>query len=738
MKRKVGRIVLGMALLLLAAGQVMAHPAPTLNEGAHCAPDASSTDLSAQTAAFEQILEDLRLLLKIPGMSAAIVKDQEVVWAEGFGYADLETMREATPDTPYELASLTKPFASTVLLQLVEQGEVDLDDPISKYGIRLKSPDEIRVRHLLSHTSEGVPGSYFSYHGYRYGHLTRVIDQASGQSFGTLLMENIVEPLAMVDSVPIVRLDEPEYDHIAAKLTKPYQLDQDLQVVSGIYEDHFATSVGLVSTVLDVAKYDIALDKNLLIGPETKEVAFTPTALASGEPAPYGLGWFVQDFQGTRLIWHYGNNPPSFSTLVLKVPEHGLTLIVFANTANLSAPFPLGLGDVMYSPAAVAFYKLFVLDLDPSLDIAWDADVDDVVAQLEATQDAGYGEIFKRELFSRYRIHDYFNQSALADRSIEAYMGAYADVEPGELKDRPLIAKIEGVGNGAYAIVEFTLERDTLVQVEGTGEQIAGRFWDYGGLEDVSAGELIWTMTPEQTVAAGGDPLNRQVSSSIQLDAGTYRLHYRTDGGHSAGGWVLLPPDGFFWGIALYGTGDSQTTVTTRTVVPTAEEKLLEQIHEPVVSTFEYAVLWSCIGIFLSAIVLWPVSSIIRRFARRKQRPSDVSRSASRRMRLARWVAGINGLLGILYTVVLMIFGVEFMVLHSVTSASNLSFWERSLLGIPYLSILLTVVQLVFAGLAWRARSWSWLVRIHYSVVTAAAIGYLLLLNYWYLVVSLF
>jgi len=80
-------------------------------------------------AEFEVELEDLRQKLKIPAFSAALVQDQELVWAKGFGYADLENKVKATPDTPYHLASLTKPFAATIIMQLVEEGALNLDDP---------------------------------------------------------------------------------------------------------------------------------------------------------------------------------------------------------------------------------------------------------------------------------------------------------------------------------------------------------------------------------------------------------------------------------------------------------------------------------------------------------------------------------------------------------------------------------------------------------------------------------
>src|SRR6185503_14476456 len=125
--------------------------------------------VSARIARFETLLESLRQELKIPAYSAAIVKDQKVIWAKGFGYADVENKIPATEHTSYHLASLTKTFASTILMQLVQEGKINLDDPVSKYGIALESNGVIRVRHLFSHTSEGNPGERYSYNGNRFG-----------------------------------------------------------------------------------------------------------------------------------------------------------------------------------------------------------------------------------------------------------------------------------------------------------------------------------------------------------------------------------------------------------------------------------------------------------------------------------------------------------------------------------------------------------------------------------------
>src|SRR5688572_12348127 len=168
------------------------------------ADDQNGASISARIARFETLLESLRQELKIPAYSAAIVKDQKLIWAKGFGYADVENKTRATEHTPYHLASLTKTFASTMLMQLVQEGKIKLDDPVSKYGITLESEGIIRVRHLLSHTSEGNPGEQYRYNGNRFAELDKVVQGATGKSFGELLIANILDPLGMNETAPNV------------------------------------------------------------------------------------------------------------------------------------------------------------------------------------------------------------------------------------------------------------------------------------------------------------------------------------------------------------------------------------------------------------------------------------------------------------------------------------------------------------------------------------------------------
>lgn len=104
-------------------------------------------------------------------------------------------------------------------------------------------------------------------------------------------------------------------------------------------------------------KFDISMDQNLIVSQESKEAMFTATRSNTGRRLPYGLGWFVQEHKGMKLIWHYGHAPQAYSSLILKCLDRESTLILLANSDGVSAPFHLGAGDVLKSPFAVAFLE---------------------------------------------------------------------------------------------------------------------------------------------------------------------------------------------------------------------------------------------------------------------------------------------------------------------------------------------------------------------------------------------
>ena len=689
--------------------------------------DGPDAELDEKLAQFEEYLADMQRELAIPGMSVAIVKDQELIWSRGFGYADVEARRPATADTPYEIASLTKTLSSTILLQLVEQGKVNLDDPVSKYGVYIKGPGVIRVRHLLGHTSEREPGSLFLYNGGRYKFLQKVIERVSGRPFAETMADTLLNPLGMSDSAPFYLLDQPAYQHIRPNLSKPYSYDRS-------FFTWFSTSGGFVSTVLDLAKFDIALDQGRLIRPETRALAFTAQTLTSGEPPVYGLGWYVDEFQGTRIAWHQGWW--NYFHLYVKFLDPDYSLIVFTNSTTLGQFTSPEDVSVMRYPVALAFYKLFIMNMDSGDVVDWDAEDDVIASQLQAAQAAGVGEIARQEIHDRYLTAQVLGKSASARKALDTYIRFFTSTELPNLKSQSPFAMIDRVGNNAYSIIEFALQQDTDVDVFAIGGYRLGQMVDYGGIEEVSSGKLIWIMTPDRVSPAGGVGDNRQASDRITLHAGTYRLHFRSDETHSFGNWSNLPPDTLFWGIALVAIGEN-ADITTREITPSLQDKLLPAQVPPTappISKLEYGILWTCLGILLSALVSIPVALW------RSRNPVGISRKVRRWTHAAAWVMWVNCLLSPLLIFVLMKFyGLELLVDEPpilVSTTAVLQVWL--LIGVMYLCIALTIFQVVFAIFAWAGKHRSLVERLYYSLVTVTAIGFYVLLGSWGLIVALY
>ena len=319
-------------------------------------------------AELEERLDALRMRYHVAGLGAAIAKDQALVWTKGFGLSDIAANRRVSDSTVFHLASLTKPVAATVILQLVDEGKVSLDDPASKYGIVLPAQGTILVRHLLSHTSEGVPGTHYSYNGNRFGYLDSVIARADGRSTAEAIQARIINRLGLSATAP--NTASPDFA-VTGKSKSDYLANVATGYTWGTitfaptaYPTYFGSAAGLMSTASDYAAFSMALDRDALLNPATKALAFTPTRDPDGHDLPYGLGWFSTLYKGERIIWHYGDWTAN-SSLIVKVPSRGLAFVLVANTEGLSSPFPLGSGQLASSDFARAFLDAFLSSTPP-------------------------------------------------------------------------------------------------------------------------------------------------------------------------------------------------------------------------------------------------------------------------------------------------------------------------------------------------------------------------------------
>lgn len=321
------------------------------------------TSAQERFTAADHLLAAARSKLGAPGLSAAVVIDDKLAWSSGYGLADVENEVPATAQTVYRIASISKTMAATAVMQLVERGRVNLDDPIQKYvpAFPVKGESVITLRHLLSHTSGirhykpnemenkepfdsiadaiGIfkddpllftPGTQYHYSTYGFNLLAGVVEKASGITYEAYLREHIWTPAGMKST----RFEHPL--EIVAHRARQYQKGGGANVRNAPYADLSIkwAGGGVISTVEDLARFHIALDKGVLLKPETLAQMYTPGTLKDGSAIGYGLGWMLErDAKGRHWVAHSGGATGG-TTYLLRDPKRGLAVVIFCNVQN--------------------------------------------------------------------------------------------------------------------------------------------------------------------------------------------------------------------------------------------------------------------------------------------------------------------------------------------------------------------------------------------------------------------
>ena len=294
----------------------------------------------------------------IPGLSLAVVRDGTLIKAGGYGTANLETGMAATPETVYEIGSITKQFTAEAVMLLVEQGKLALDDGLSKHLEGLPTAwQALTLRQLLSHTSglkdwesehllsfrreytpaefiallspyplDFAPGTRWAYTNSAYPLLGLVIARASGTPYDEFVAARIFKPLGM----EATRFSRPQeivphraggYVEESGQMRKGELLRPRLVEPNG----------GILSTVVDLAKWESVLHSERLLKQASLSQMQTAVKLTDGSAAPSGLGIFVADVKSHRMLVHNGSTPGGFSSVIYHYPDDKLTVIVLCN-----------------------------------------------------------------------------------------------------------------------------------------------------------------------------------------------------------------------------------------------------------------------------------------------------------------------------------------------------------------------------------------------------------------------
>ncbi|HEY3190400.1 MAG TPA: serine hydrolase, partial [Solirubrobacteraceae bacterium] len=311
---------------------------------------------------------------RVPGLSGALVHDQELLWSGGFGRGDLDRGTPAGASTVYRMASVTKLFTATAIMLLRDEGRLDLDDPIAQHvpALRIRSRfDDGRgptLRQAASHTAglpREAPFDYWDtfdipaidemlasldrtemalagatehkYSNLGYALLGHVVERVSGQPFARFVGERILAPLGMADSA----FDSTLSDALRARVAEGYVVreEKDPEPAPHLEERAMNPAGGLYSTVDDMARFAMlqlrdgpAGGAQILAGTTLREMR-APVHIFPDWRRAQGVGWAIERLGDHTAVGHSGGIP-GYATNVALIPALGLGAIVFCNTGT--------------------------------------------------------------------------------------------------------------------------------------------------------------------------------------------------------------------------------------------------------------------------------------------------------------------------------------------------------------------------------------------------------------------
>ena len=309
-------------------------------------------------AGLPKIVEGIRQELGTPGLSIAIAINDKMVYSGGFGLADVENEVPARGDTVYRIASISKTFGATAILQLVDRKQLKVDDLIT--ATVPSFPHKVTLRHIMTHSS-GIrhykPGENGSmtrfntledaikifkddpllfptntknqYSSYAFNLLQGPVEKISGQPLETYLGENIFKPAGLIATS--LELSERIVPHRA----RAYERTRDGVLSNAPYADNSIKWLGggMISSAEDLIRFNIALNQGKLVSANSLKLMSTPNKLNDGTVSEYSVGWELSDDKGSRYVDKYGSGT-GVSTYLLRIPEKRYAVAVLINLAH--------------------------------------------------------------------------------------------------------------------------------------------------------------------------------------------------------------------------------------------------------------------------------------------------------------------------------------------------------------------------------------------------------------------
>lgn len=378
------RLGLALALWAAACGKTPQTQAPSKPPAAPVAKTPAKQDeLALRLERLRTRLEAARVEEHIPGMAVAVVKGDEVIFAEGFGFADLEAKRPVTAKTVFPVGSTTKAFTSALVAMQVDAGKLAWDDPVSKHvpelQMRLRPTDtgikaaltgsskpELTLRDALCHRSgftrmallstsgelssaelfaqaskaEPMAGyrERFLYNNEVYSAAGEAAARSAGTTWSELLQTRLLDPLGMKSTTVTVEAAKAD-----PELARGYRWREVAKVHEAVPMrsiDSIAPAGAINSSVLDMTKWlrlqlgRGSFEGKQLVSAERLQDTWTPQ-IEVGSGIRYGFGWMLGDWQGHRVVEH-GGNIDGFAAEVAMLPDDGLGYVLLTNVSITS------------------------------------------------------------------------------------------------------------------------------------------------------------------------------------------------------------------------------------------------------------------------------------------------------------------------------------------------------------------------------------------------------------------
>ncbi|RZS93821.1 serine hydrolase domain-containing protein [Aquimarina brevivitae] len=301
---------------------------------------------------------------KVPGAAVGIIKDSQLIFAKGYGAANLDYDIPNSPQTVFRIASTSKQFTAACIVLLAQQNKLSLEDKLIKYFPDFPDyANTITIRHLLNHTSgirdyltlanlagfkdedhytdktiynwlsrqqalNFTPGEAYVYSNSGYWLLGQIVKLVSGESLSAFAKKNIFEPLQMENTH-----FHDNHKHIVKNRAIGYSPTKDDEFLINTTTLNMVGDGGVFTTILDLKKWDDAFYTDTILDQEFWKVMTNVGRLHNGQKLTYASGLDINQYKGLKVIQH-GGAMAGYRAEMLRFPEQHFSVIILANRSD--------------------------------------------------------------------------------------------------------------------------------------------------------------------------------------------------------------------------------------------------------------------------------------------------------------------------------------------------------------------------------------------------------------------